>query len=302
MIIQRNHGQTHEPWEGTRRGMRDNGLEQAIKAAGGISALARGLGLSQPSVSNWSRVPAERVVAVETLTAVPRASLRPDLYPAEAEDGTPDPVDGARGQLYLLLANLLLHVPSQGVIDQVAALGRDGDGVIGEALGALATAADGLTAEEAQREHFDLFIGVGRGELVPFASYYRTGFLYERPLVKVREDLRVLGVTRSADVGEPEDGIGFLCEVMAGVALKRFAAPESFERSFFTRHLAPWAERFFTDLETAAAARFYRAVGHLGRHFMALEREAFALEGPADSRVPQGRDSYREETHERQAS
>lgn len=282
--------------------MRDHGLEQAIKAAGGISALARGLGLSQPSVSNWSRVPAERVVAVETLTAVPRAALRPDLYPAEVADAELDAVDSARGQLYLLLASLLLHVPSQQVIDQIAGLEQDGEGAIGEALGGLAGAAEGLTVDQVQREHFDLFIGVGRGELVPFASYYRTGFLYERPLVKVREDLRILGVARSADVGEPEDGIGFLCEVMAGIALRRFPAPESFERSFFTRHLAPWAERFFTDLETAAAARFYRAVGRLGRHFMALEREAFALDEPADSRVPPGRDNDREETNERQAS
>src|SRR5215211_4803958 len=64
--------------------MREGGLEDAIRAAGGIGALARRLGISQPSVSNWQRVPAERVVAVEALTGVPRASLRPDLY------GTPD--------------------------------------------------------------------------------------------------------------------------------------------------------------------------------------------------------------------
>src|SRR5919206_3043056 len=67
----------------TRRGrkrMRDDGLRLAIDAAGSIGALARGLGISQPSVSSWSRVPAERVRAVEALTHVGREQLRPDLY------------------------------------------------------------------------------------------------------------------------------------------------------------------------------------------------------------------------------
>ena len=280
--------------------MRDQGLEEAIKAVGGISALARGLGLSQPSVSNWSRIPAERVLAVETLTAVGRARLRPDLYPP-ANPGR-DPVESARGQLYLLLANLLLRVPGQAVLDEVAGLPQAGEGMIGEALSALAAAAASIDAEAVSREHFDLFVGVGRGELVPYASYYRTGFLYERPLVKVREDLRILGLARGEDIGEPEDGIGCLCEVMAGMALGRFETPETFERAFFTRHLAPWAERFFTDLETATAARFYRVVGTLGRQFIALEREAYALESGVDTRAPEVHGINREGTHERQAS
>ena len=282
--------------------MRDQGLEEAIKAVGGISALARGLGLSQPSVSNWSRIPAERVLAVETLTAVDRSRLRPDLYPVSDCDSERDPVEAARGQLYLLLANVLLRVPDEAMLDEIAALAPDGEGVVGEALSALARAAGQCNDQAVSREHFDLFVGVGRGELVPYASYYRTGFLYERPLVKVREDLRILGLARGEGVGEPEDGIGFLCEVMAGMALGRFETPETFERAFFSRHLAPWAERFFADLEVAEAARFYRAVGRLGRVFIALEREAFALEGATDSRAPESHVSYREGTHERQAS
>ena len=60
--------------------MRDPGLDEAIRAAGGVGALARKIGISQPSVSNWSRVPAERVLAVEAATGVDRAMLRPDLF------------------------------------------------------------------------------------------------------------------------------------------------------------------------------------------------------------------------------
>lgn len=60
--------------------MRNPGLNLAIQAAGSISELARQLGISQPSVSGWKRVPAERVIAVEAVTGVDRAILRPDLY------------------------------------------------------------------------------------------------------------------------------------------------------------------------------------------------------------------------------
>ena len=60
--------------------MRDPGLEEAVRAVGGVSELARQIGISQPSVSNWNRVPAERVLIVEAATGVDRKVLRPDLY------------------------------------------------------------------------------------------------------------------------------------------------------------------------------------------------------------------------------
>ena len=60
--------------------MADSGLEEAIRAAGGITELARRIGISQPSVSSWDRVPAGRILSVEAATGVPRAILRPDLY------------------------------------------------------------------------------------------------------------------------------------------------------------------------------------------------------------------------------
>jgi len=137
---------------------------------------------------------------------------------------------------------------------------------------------------------------------VPYASYYRTGFLYERPLVNVRTDLRILGLERGDGTGEPEDGIGFLCEVMAGMALGRYPVPEGFERSFFARHLAPWAEKVFADLEAADAATFYRAVGRLGRIFMALEREGFALDAANQNADAMHPDYGPEGHHDKKAS
>jgi TorA maturation chaperone TorD/DNA-binding transcriptional regulator YdaS (Cro superfamily) len=264
-------------------GMRDAGLQEAIRAVGGISALSRLLGIAQPSVSIWTRVPAERVLAVETLTAVPRSVLRPDLYPGEgAADFALDPVDQARANLYVLLARLILHVPDERLLIDIRRMSGD-ESALGQALAAVVAAADVTVAERIAREHFDLFIGVGRGELLPYASYYITGFLYERPLVRARQDMRRLGIERGESMSEPEDHIGFLMESMAGLITKRFAAEPGEEHRFFVRHLQPWAERFFTDLSKAEAAIFYRTVGRLGQEFMAIEREAFALDAISET-------------------
>lgn len=261
--------------------MRDAGLQEAIRAAGGISSLARMLGLAQPSISVWSRVPAERVLAVEAATSVSRTTLRPDLYPGEDEVAL-DPVDAARANLYLLLARLVLVVPDDRLLIDLRRIDGD-DSALGQALRELAREADVLRIDAIVREHFELFVGVGRGEFLPYASYYMTGFLYERPLVRARQDMRRLGIERGEGMSEPEDHIGFLFEAMAGIIMRRFAAEAQEEKRFFVRHLAPWVERFFADVEASEKAGFYRSVARLGQEFMRIEREAFALEADIDT-------------------
>ena len=128
-----------------------------------------------------------------------------------------------------------------------------------------------------EREYFDLFIGIGRGELLPYGSYYLTGFLHERPLARLRAHLDKLGIERAEGQAEPEDHAAILCEIMAGLASRRFPAPIDAERELFEQHLAPWIGRFFADLEQADAADFYRRIGTLGRVFITIETEAFAL-------------------------
>jgi TorA maturation chaperone TorD len=254
--------------------MSDQGLEQAIHAAGGVSELARRIGISQPSVSNWLRVPAERVLSVEAATGIARTILRPDLYGEQA--GALDEVDAARAQEYALLAALLSRAPTAALLKRIAKLRGDATR-LGVAHIALARAADDASAEKLAREFFELFIGVGRGELLAYGSYYRTGFLNERPLARLREDLRALGIERVEQQHEPEDHAGILCEIMAGLIGGEFRATVERQRQIFERHLAPWIGRFFADLETAAAADFYRHVGAVGRLFIDIEIEAFAL-------------------------
>jgi len=252
--------------------MRDPGLSEAIRVAGGVTELARQIGISQPSVSNWIRVPAERVVSVETATGVDRAVLRPDLYgSAEVDD-----VDTARAQEYALLAALLMRAPDASLLSKLSALRGDAS-PLGLAHAALAEAAERTTVEKIEREYFELFIGLGRGELMPYGSYYLTGFLHERPLARLREDLSRIGIVRAEGIVEPEDHAGILCEIMSGLASRRLPAPSGSDRLIFEKHMAPWIGRFFTDMENAAAADFYRRLGTLGRVYIEIETEAFDM-------------------------
>jgi TorA maturation chaperone TorD len=93
----------------------------------------------------------------------------------------------------------------------------------------------------------------------------------------LREDLARIGIARADSVVEPEDHAGILCEIMSGLASRRLPAPPDSDRLIFEKHIAPWIGRFFTDLERAEAANFYRRVGTLGRVFTEIETEAFAL-------------------------
>jgi len=186
--------------------------------------------------------------------------------------------DALRADLYDLLGALLSRPPSSDMIGRVSALSGDA-GEIGRSVNALARIARSTTEKAAEREFNALFIGLGRGELLPYASYYMTGFLHERPLAVLRNDMARLSIARAPNVYEPEDNIASLCEMMAGLIRGRFGAPASLatQRDFFNAHVGPWAGHFFKDLEGAQGSVFYAPVGALGRAFMEIEREAFRM-------------------------
>jgi TorA maturation chaperone TorD len=187
-----------------------------------------------------------------------------------------DALEAARAQEYALLAALLSRAPEAAPLQRIAGLSGDTT-PLGRAHAALAVSAATHSAAQIAREYFELFIGIGRGELLPYGSYYLTGFLHERPLARLRADLARLGVELTEAQSEPEDHAAILCEVMAGLAAGRFPAAPELQREFFDRHLAPWIGQFFADLGTAETADFYRAVGAVGRLFIEIETQAFAL-------------------------
>ncbi|GGC69401.1 TorD/DmsD family molecular chaperone [Marinobacter halophilus] len=187
--------------------------------------------------------------------------------------------DRARAQMYQLLGTLLGGPPSNELLRGLTTL-QGGDTALGSASRTLAALAERTSPENANREYNNLFVGVGRGELLPFASYYLTGFLNEKPLADLRGDLMARGIKTSDDVKEPEDHIGTLCEIMAGIITGEFECDSDLvsQKAFFDAHLAKWALLFFSDLEKAQTAVFYAPVGSLGRAFMDVEADAFALQ------------------------
>ena len=186
--------------------------------------------------------------------------------------------DRLRGDAYGLLGRLLCDVPDGALLTLTSEITGD-DSPLGSALSALAGAAATVTAEAASEEYHALFIGVAGGELKPYCSFYLTGFVYEKPLAKLRLDMEKLGIARREQIKEPEDHMASLCEMMAGLISGAFGAPVDLEtqQRFFDRHLAPWARLFFEDLEGADSARFYKSVGTVGRLFMEIETTAFEM-------------------------
>jgi TorA maturation chaperone TorD len=186
--------------------------------------------------------------------------------------------DRLRADLYNFLGLILARPPDQLLLDQTAGLSGDAT-EIGQAIGALATIARRSNPKSVESEFNRLFIGLGRGELLPYASFYMTGFLNEKPLASLRGDLASHGIARSENVFEPEDNIASLMEVMGALIIGRFGAPTPLDvqRDFFNRHIAPWACHCFTDLEAAKSSVLYAAVGRLGRLFMEIETEGFRL-------------------------
>ncbi|WP_170381430.1 TorD/DmsD family molecular chaperone [Ruegeria atlantica] len=186
--------------------------------------------------------------------------------------------DRLRADFYNFLGLLLSAPPDQMLLDQVAGLTGD-ETDLGQAIQAMARVAKVTKPAAAEREFNALFIGLGRGELLPYASFYLTGFLNEKPLAQLRNDMAARGITRAQNVYEPEDNIASLMEMMAGMIVGRFGAPASLEdqKAFWNKHIGPWATHFYSDLEAAENSVLYASVGTAGRVFMEIEREAFRM-------------------------
>lgn len=184
--------------------------------------------------------------------------------------------DQARAATYAVLASLLSDIPDRDLLDYLCHIEDPADadrpGDVGEAWLALRRAAEGADPDRLDDEYHALFIGLGRGEVIPYGSWHLTGFLMEKPLSELRDDLRSLGFEADKDRKEPEDHIAAVCETMS-ILIESDDIEGFRQRRFFLRHLLPWGEKFFHELKSARNADFYRAVGLLGERFMQLESQ-----------------------------
>lgn len=202
------------------------------------------------------------------------------------EAGGASPEDAARARWYALFAALFRAPPAQARLDEIGAsapaagTGGAGQTVLAQAWGEFARACALARADEVREEFDEVFVGVGKTDVLPYASYYLSGFLNERPLVELRDHLALLGLARRAGIGETEDHIAALCEVMAWLVAGEAGAHggQAAQRVFFGRFLAPWYEAFAEALEASELTRFYRHAGRLLREFCAVERQAFDID------------------------
>ena len=187
--------------------------------------------------------------------------------------------DQLRADMYSFLASLLRTEPSADLVKQLTLLESD-DTPIGKAIKILTKLASSLDLPSIRAEYVGIFIGVGRGEILPFASYYLTGFLKDKPLAKLRNDMKEIGIEISKNVKEPEDHIASLFDIMAGLILGKFNRKFSIgeQRDFFNKHLAPWVDLLMRDIEASKIAVFYAPVGTIGREFIEIERASFKMD------------------------
>ena len=188
--------------------------------------------------------------------------------------------DILRADMYGFLAALFRKEPSDELISNVAAMEGD-QSPIGGACLTLAHLAKTLDNDLIRHEYVTVFVGVGRGEILPFASYYLTGFLNDKPLANLRADMAAIGIARADGVKEPEDHISSLFDMMAGLIRGSFGRVYSVaeQASFYRKHVEPWAGMLMGDVETAKSAVFFAPAGTIGRAFLDIESQAFSMDG-----------------------
>lgn len=188
----------------------------------------------------------------------------------------------ARAELYGLLATLYYAPPTAPLLEQlrVAVTAAPAAGAFLEApWRALVGVARTMTDQEIDGEYQALFGGVGKPEVYLYASYYLSGFLNEKPLARLRDELRKLGLVRDLAMSESEDHFAYLCEVMRYLIAAEdvTVANLASQRAFFTSQLQPWVATMCKDLQCHPKAHFYRFLAELTAAFVSVETEGFEL-------------------------
>jgi TorA maturation chaperone TorD len=188
----------------------------------------------------------------------------------------------ARAEIYGLLAQLFyappveaLYAQLQVAVTQAPARG----GFLEASFGELVAASRRLTLAAVGDEYAALFHAIGKPEVFLYGSYYVAGALNEKPLVALRDELAALALARTEGMGETEDHIAYLCEVMRYLIASDEVAPGNLaqQRHFFDTQLRGWVERMFDALAAHPKADFYRALALFARDFFAVEGQGFDL-------------------------
>ena len=192
------------------------------------------------------------------------------------------PEDQARAGYYALLARLFYAGPDAGLLAAIA--GADEIVLAGEqsalagAWNAFASASRAFDAEAARLEYDDLFVGTGKAEVTPYASFYLVETGREKILVRLRQDLAALGLKRAERALEPEDHVAGLFDAMRHlISMDSGDAALQKQRVFFDRYIAGSYQAFCTAISTSKKSNFYKHVARFAQAFLVVESEALKV-------------------------
>ncbi len=188
----------------------------------------------------------------------------------------------ARAEMYGLLATLFYQPPDAELLALLQAAVTEAPeqgGFLEEPWRELVAVARGMTAQAIAQEYNALFGGVGKPEVYLFGSHYLSGFLNEKPLVQLRDELAELGLARDAQMPETEDHVAYLLEVMRYLIAGDDVAVCNLTRQagFFSRHLQPWMSRMCQAILAHPRAVFYARLAALAEAFSSVESQGFDL-------------------------
>ena len=194
------------------------------------------------------------------------------------------PEDRARANFYAVLAALFRDAPDAALLRAIGGADELPAAEAGELPGAwnrLVAACRAMDADAARQEYWDLFVGTGKSEINLHASHWLTGFMMEKPLVRLRDELQQLGLGRGPESALVEDHIAALFETMRFLIEGDSGRPPANlreQQGFFERHLASWVPDLCTALKQNELANFYRPVGEFAESFVAIERDSLAID------------------------
>ena len=215
------------------------------------------------------------------------------MCPGPDRDGAPGPAaaplqfhpptaaeDRARAGYYALLARLFYAAPDAALLtaiggaDEIA--GHEGAG-LADAWNRLAAAARAMDPEAAAAEHDEVFVGVGKADVTPYASYYLSETGREKTVVRLKQQLAALGLARAGSAREPEDHFAGLFEVMRHLISDADDAALQKQKAFFVQFIGPAYSRFCDAISTSPKTNFYKHVAEFARHFLDIESESLKV-------------------------
>lgn len=195
-----------------------------------------------------------------------------------------DVEDQVRADFYALLAHLLSRAPDDRVLQSIVITQEPTDEAsteLTEAWRALSAASAVVTHDALVEEYETVFVGVGRPPVILYGSFYIAGFMMEKPLAELRDDLAKMGFLRNAEVRESEDHLAAVCDVMRALILGDLTdAPAEItaQKVFFEKHLKPWVFKCCTAIQVYEKSNYYKRVAKFAEQFFAMESEAFEMQ------------------------